>query len=69
MAAKKTNDITLTIAEAKAILELYDNCERGDTVYKACQSDLFRNLIHGTYKAKGVADAIANLRAKVSEAE
>lgn len=67
MPAKKTagKEITLTLAQAQALIDLYTNCERADTVYKACQSDLFRGLVMTSCKALSVTDAIQHLKAQI----
>lgn len=65
MAAKKEKEITLTAKDAQALIDLFNNIERADTVYKACQSDLFRSLVSSTYKAPAIERAIASLKAQI----
>ena len=65
MATKKSQEITLSLKDAQALIDLYNNCVTADTVYKACQSDLFRNLVTSTYKAPATADAIEHIKAQI----
>ena len=57
--------ITIPLATAKQLLELYDNCEAADSHFKLCQSDLFREHMVSCYQAKLVQNAFAELREKI----
>ena len=53
--------LSITIADAEQLLELYKICESSDRHYKGCQADLFRRMVSSTYKAKAVESAFGRL--------
>lgn len=61
--------ISLTIDEAKKILELYRNIESADAHYRTCQAQNFRAHVQSTYKAPNISAAFEALKASVKAFE
>ena len=66
MPGKKTSEapqtVTLTKAEASALMSLYNSVEAADAHYKTCQSELFRSHVQMCYRSPTVASAYDGLK-------
>ena len=61
--------VTIPLAQAKQLYELYRNVEFADAHFRACQSQNFRIHVQGVYMAGKIEKAFAALAAAISAEE
>lgn len=57
--------VTLDLADAEKLYELYRNVELADVHFHTCQSGNFRQHVQGVYRAANVKNAYDKLKAAI----
>lgn len=66
---KKPDTVTISLADAEQLYELFKNVELADLHFHSCQSASFRQHVQSVYKAPNIKGAFEALKQKIDEAK
>ena len=60
------NTVSLSLEDARQLMELYNTCELADRHFHSCQGDLFRRHVSAACHSPNVSGAFERLKAKIA---
>ena len=68
-AANPPDEVTVPRSVLRQFVSLVEGLEQADNAYMSCQASLFRDYVHGAYKAVNVRNAVEQARHALEPAE